>query len=99
MAKFSKHTFFSQDKKGYEKALSTALLLVLSQMLLEVDQSQAPHLRTYTQTHKHHGKHPVFSTFVTVAGSTYLWASCSIVSGRNRNNSLLSFCQHGAEKH
>lgn len=54
---------------------------------------------TSTQTHKHCGKQEVFSIFVTVAGSTYLWASCSIVSGHDRNNSLLSFCQHGAEKH
>lgn len=103
----SKHTFFKVETQTEWKSAINCFVTLPPQ--LKVDQSQAPIIlpshrhhknrKTYTQTHKHCRKHQAFSTFVTLAGSTYLWASCSIVSGHDRNNSLLSFCQHGAEKH
>lgn len=57
-------------------------------------------LNIRTDTQKHGGKRVIFSNFLSfVAGTTYLWASCSIFTDHERNNCLLSLCQHGAEKH
>lgn len=52
----------------------------------------------HTHTHAQRHKHQVFSIYVAVTRTTYLY-SCSVVNGHDWKNSLLCFLQHGAEKY